>query len=122
MDNLHRRASDGLPPPREKSRTRAGDVALFQLRANRSPHLRATQHLWGRAPDPVCPHCNAPKEEDSEHFLLHCPEWSDEREDHLGPGALDETILQASIRGALNFTEAAGVLRRPPYVSTAGQE
>ena len=118
-DNLHRRASDGLPPPRDKTRTRAGDVALFQLRANRLPHLRATQHLWGRVPSPVCPHCNAPKE-DTEHFLLHCPKWSKEREDHLRPGD-DVTILQTSIRGSLAFTEAAGVLRRPPYASAAGQ-
>ena len=120
-DNLHRRASEGLPPPKEKARTRAGDVALFQLRADRSPRLRATEHRWGRAPSPQCPHCGAPKE-DSEHFLLHCPKWSEERRTHLGPGDHNITILQTDVHGALKLAEAAGVLQRPPYViKTADQ-
>ena len=115
-ENLHRRISDGLPPPPDRNRTRAGDVALYQLRANRYPRLRATEHLWGRAPSPQCPHCGAPRE-DTEHFMLHCPKWSEEREDHLGTGPLDVKILHSSIHGSLKFAEAAGVLGRPPYVS-----
>ena len=87
------------------------------MRANRFPSLRATEHLWGRAPSPQCPHCGAPKE-DTEHFLLYCPKWSDERKDHLGQGNLDITIIQTSVHGVLKFMEATGVLRRPPYVST----
>ena len=114
-ESLHRRASGGSPLPLDKRRTRAADVALFQLRANRATWLKATQHRWGRVDSPTCPHCDAPSE-DTEHFLLHCPRWNIERRDHLGTGPITIEALQDDVRGVLLFVEAAGVLAHPPYV------
>ena len=118
-DSLHRRATGGEPLPLDRRRTRAADVALFQLRANRAPWLKSTQHRWGRINSSACPHCNAPSE-DTEHFLLHCPRWEHERRIHLGNGPLTIEVLQDHVRGVLLFVEAAGVLAHPPYVFNDG--
>ena len=107
-DNLHRRISGGDPLPPSGARSRKEDVLLHRLRANRAPFLQATLHRWGKAPSPSCPHCGAPQE-DTEHFVLHCPHWADIRRTHLGaPDIIDVTILQNEESGVLRFVEAAG--------------
>ena len=115
LDHIHRRATAGEPLPLSKRRTRAADVALFQLRGGKAPFLRATQHRWGSADSPECPHCQAPQE-DTDHFILHCPRWEVERRTHLGAD-LDISVLHHRIRDVLLFLETTGVLARPPYVA-----
>ena len=113
LDNLHRRISDGHPPPTPRSYTRKEFITVCQLRANRAPFLQATLHRWGRVPSPACPHCGA-EQEDSEHFVLHCPKWAEERRQHLGLGPHDITaVLHDDTRGVLRLVEAAGF--GPPY-------
>ena len=112
--NIHRLASDGLPLPPDRRRSREADVMLYRLRANRAPFLQATKHLWGREISAVCPHCGADTE-DTRHFLLECPRWAAERAEHLGPDA-DLSVLQDNIRGVLGLLVGAGVLQRLPYV------
>ena len=107
-DNLHRRCSDGRPLPLTSSRPRAADVALFRLRANRAPFLQATLFRWRRVDDPRCPHCPAAVE-DTEHFLLECPRWADDRATCLGHSP-DITCLQDDVGGVLSFLERTGVL------------
>ena len=103
-DNLHRRCSEGYPLPLDSSRTRAQDVALFRLRANRAPFLRDTQFRWQRVDD----HCPAAVE-DTEHYLLECPRWAEDRSACFGPSPTI-SILQDNVGGVLSFLERTGVL------------
>ena len=107
-DNLHRRCSEGFPLPLDSSRTRAEDLALYRLRANRAPFLRDTQFRWQRVDDPKCPHCPAAVE-DTEHFILECPRWAEDRTDCLGPSPTI-SVLQDSVSGVLSFLRRTGVL------------
>ena len=108
LDNLHRRISGGELLPATTS-ARQADVAILRLRANRAPYLRSTLHRWGREESPACPHCDAGVE-DTEHFILECPHWVDQRRRHLGED-VTITCLQDNIRGVIRFLEEAGVLR-----------
>ena len=81
--NFHRRATMGIPLPHDTNRTREDEITLHQLRLNRFPNLQQTLHRFGKADSPNCLECNE-VEKTSEHFLLHCPRWTEERHQHLG--------------------------------------
>ena len=109
-------SSDPISPFTLKRRwTREAHVALFRLRANRAPFLRATLRKWGRVDSASCLHCGAASEH-TEHFLLECPHWAAARAAHLGPRPTAK-VLQKRVKGVLDFLWATGVLRRPPYVN-----
>ena len=83
-------------------------VALFQLRANRAPFLRATRHRWGRDPSAECEHCGE-GDEDSEHFVVQCPAWAEARE---GLGISDISVMNDPER-CEEFLRRSGVLLLP---------
>ena len=107
-DNIHRLASGGERLQESLGRNRREDILLHRLRLEREPHLRATQHRWGRAETPACPHCGAEKE-DTSHLLLECPEWAEARRQHLGDHPTLQ-CLQENTRGVLDFISGAGAL------------
>ena len=110
--NFHRRATKGIPLPHDTNRTREDEITLHQLRLNRFPYLQQTLHRFGKADSPNCLECNEEVEETSEHFLLQCPRWTEERHQHLGHEPT-ELQLQDAPANILSFLQSTG-RKRPP--------
>ena len=108
MDHPHRRSGGGEPLPRYPTQTRRRDVILSRLRLNRAPYLRATQHKWDDNISPTCQHCGE-ADEDTEHFLMHCPRWAALRAEVFGPNATLATILHEHPGSALEFVRRTGI-------------
>ena len=97
----HRLASINGQPPDWANLSRKETTALQQLQVNRAKYLEATHFRWGLAYTPSCPHCDC-NEEDTTHFLLHCPRWDRERLATLGPHA-DLSCLQTDPSQVVRF-------------------
>ena len=98
--DLHRRATGGQNVS-TSGMTRAESVALRQLRLGRYSRLASTRfkHQW--TDSPTCPRCHQ-EDETSEHFLLRCPRWTNERLATLGPSPSIE-CLQAAPEDVIEF-------------------
>ena len=77
-DHFHRRLTAGTPR-RPTNCTREEEVLIHRLRLNRAPFLQACAARHGRTGSPICQFCNRGDQEDTEHFLWHCPRWDEER-------------------------------------------
>ena len=121
-EHFHRRATEGKPLKTSRGWTRREQRTLHQLRADRCPLLRDILRRWKRAgEDGNCEACLEP--ENSEHFLLHCPQFQSQRTRFLGPiPAL--TILQEDPEAVIRYVRATGLLRgaRPSATSRAPLE
>ena len=89
--------------------SRAESVALRQLRLGRYSRLASTRHKHGRVDSALCPRCRQ-EDETSEHFLLHCPHWTLERQATLGAAPSIE-CLQTDPDDVIEFLKRCALPR-----------
>ena len=109
-DHIHRRICNGQVLEHSTNRNREEEVLLHRLRVNRCYKLAKTEHLLGRTELPQCRYCNSDEEEDTEHFILKCRNWAEERRITLGSVPYI-TVLQTNPVQVLQFIGRTGRLR-----------
>ena len=82
--HIHRTISEGSSLAIAPERTRAEEVALYQLRLNRHPALASTACRHGKQESAKCTKCDMNEDENTTHFLITCPHWTNERLATLG--------------------------------------
>ena len=112
-DQLHRRICNGMALEHSTNRSREEEVLLHRLRVNRCSNLAKTEHLFGRIESPQCRQCDSEEDEDTEHFILKCDKWNEERMSTLGSNPII-SVLQTNPDKVLMFIGRTGRLR-PSY-------
>ena len=84
----------GLALEHSTNRSREEEVLLHRLRVNRCNNLAKTEHLFGRIESSQCRQCNSEEVEDTEHFILKCDKWNEERMLTLGSNPLSQFCKQ----------------------------
>jgi ribonuclease HI len=105
---LHFQLTGGMPLD-TSSLPRREAVALHQLRLGRLRSLAAVAHAQGRIESPICPHCDLNTPETTQHFLQHCPRWTNERRITLGEPA-DLNQVKTDPQLTLLFIKCCGRL------------
>ena len=78
--------------------TRRTARIIEQLKMGKSYILQETKCEIGAATSPLCPHCGSNANEDSRHYLLHCPRWTSIRQAIWGPFPTPEEVFQSDHR------------------------
>jgi hypothetical protein len=66
--------------PSENQLTRRQRVDLARLRADLHPNLAKYKHIITPTHSALCPHCNIRRRENTHHFLLRCPNHTQQRQ------------------------------------------